>query len=168
MDANSGSLASTGSEPSSVEVAGADVPGAALDEPLDRHNVAALRWWLQCHGIKPVPSWKKQQLISSFTHALLALLIQAVLGEAKCLPRVRSGVLDASALGKCLLHTRWWSFTLFSSILSAFSHCFLRVWPLGKRCIDTLRSLARLFPQTTHTSPGIATIDGTQQRQTGL
>ena len=42
----------------------ADILGAALDEALDVHNVAALRWWLQCHGIKPVPSWKKQQLIS--------------------------------------------------------------------------------------------------------
>ena len=29
-----------------VEIAEADVLGAALDEPLDVYNVAALRWWL--------------------------------------------------------------------------------------------------------------------------
>ena len=53
-----------GSEPVSVELTEADIPGASLDESLDVHNIAALRWWLQFHGIKPVPSWKKQQLIS--------------------------------------------------------------------------------------------------------
>ena len=32
-------------------------------EPLDVHNAATLCWWLQCHGIKPVSLWRKQQLI---------------------------------------------------------------------------------------------------------
>ena len=48
----------------SVELTEADIPGATLEEPLDVHNIAALRWWLQCHEIKPVPLWKKQQLMS--------------------------------------------------------------------------------------------------------
>ena len=55
------------SEPGSVEPAEADVLGAALDEPLDVYNVAALicaGGSMQCHGIKPVHSWKKQHLIS--------------------------------------------------------------------------------------------------------
>ena len=30
----------------------ADIPGAELSEPLDKHPVAALRWWLLCRGIK--------------------------------------------------------------------------------------------------------------------
>ena len=48
----------------SVVLEEADIPGASLDEPLDSHNMASLRWWLQCHGIKPITSWKKQELIS--------------------------------------------------------------------------------------------------------
>lgn len=64
MDVDSDATAATVSEPVSVELVGGDIPGAALDEPLDAHNVAALRWWLQCRGIKPVSSWRKQQLIS--------------------------------------------------------------------------------------------------------
>ena len=57
---------SADSEPAFVALAKADIPGAALDEPLDVHNVADLPWWLQCHGIKLVHvlSRKKQQLIS--------------------------------------------------------------------------------------------------------
>ena len=44
----------------SVVLEEADIPGASLDEPLDSHNMASLRWWLQCHGIKPITSWKKR------------------------------------------------------------------------------------------------------------
>jgi len=29
-----------------------DIPGAHHDEPFEAHNVAALRWWLLCRGIK--------------------------------------------------------------------------------------------------------------------
>ena len=36
---------------SSVELNDTDIPGAHLDEPLEAHNVAALRWWLLCRGI---------------------------------------------------------------------------------------------------------------------
>ena len=51
MDANSRPSTSAASEPVSVELAEADILGASLNEPLDMHNVAILRWWLQCHGI---------------------------------------------------------------------------------------------------------------------
>ncbi len=47
-----------------VELSEVDIPGASLEEPLDRHNVSALRWWLQCHGIKFLTSWKKDKLIA--------------------------------------------------------------------------------------------------------
>ena len=64
MDPNNRLSTNTASEPASVELAEADIPGAALDKPLDVHNVAVLHWWLQCHGIKLVHYEKKQQLIS--------------------------------------------------------------------------------------------------------
>ena len=40
-----------------------DIPGAALQEPLEGHTVPALRWWLLCHGIQAPTSWKKLKLI---------------------------------------------------------------------------------------------------------
>ena len=43
MDANSRSSTSMASEPVFVELTEADISGAALDEPLDVHNFAALR-----------------------------------------------------------------------------------------------------------------------------
>ena len=39
---------------SSVELNDTDIPGAHLDEPFEAHNVAALRWWLLCRGIKHI------------------------------------------------------------------------------------------------------------------
>ena len=47
-----------------VELTDADIPGAHLEEPLDSHNVTALRWWLSCRGIKAPSSWRKQELIA--------------------------------------------------------------------------------------------------------
>ena len=35
-----------------VELTAGDIPRAELSEPLDKHPVAALRWWLLCRGIK--------------------------------------------------------------------------------------------------------------------
>ena len=35
-----------------VALTASDKPGAELAEPLDKHPVAALRWWLLCRGIK--------------------------------------------------------------------------------------------------------------------
>lgn len=46
-----------GSEPEDSEpqvvviLTEADIPGALLNEPLETHNVAALKWWLLCHDI---------------------------------------------------------------------------------------------------------------------
>ena len=37
---------------SSVKLNDTDIPGAHLDEPFEAHNVAVLRWWLLCRGIK--------------------------------------------------------------------------------------------------------------------
>ena len=66
MDTNSGATVATPSQQVQVELVQEDIPGAALDEPLDVQNVAALRWWLQCRGIKPASSWRKHQLINRF------------------------------------------------------------------------------------------------------
>ena len=41
----------------------ADIPGADLTEPFDRHTIPELRWWLLSRAIKAPTSWKKQQLI---------------------------------------------------------------------------------------------------------
>ena len=47
----------------SVELTEDDIPGAHLDEPYERHNVQALKWWLLCRGIKAGSSLKKADLI---------------------------------------------------------------------------------------------------------
>ena len=46
-----------------VELKDTDIPGAHLDEPLEAHNVAALRWWLLCRGIRASTSLRKHQII---------------------------------------------------------------------------------------------------------
>ena len=50
-------------EAEEVTVTAADIPGAELAEPLDRHPMAALRWWLLCWGAKVPTSMKKKELI---------------------------------------------------------------------------------------------------------
>ena len=47
-----------------VESTEQGIPGASLKEPFDSHNVTALRWWLQCRGIKAPSSWRKNQLVA--------------------------------------------------------------------------------------------------------
>ena len=47
-----------------VELTDVDIPGAHLEEPLDLHNVAALRWWLVCRGIKASSTLRKHELIT--------------------------------------------------------------------------------------------------------
>ena len=66
MGASSKLSTSEPSEPAFMKLTEADILGAVLDEPLNKHNVAILRWWLLCHRIKLLHSWKKQQLISRF------------------------------------------------------------------------------------------------------
>ncbi len=46
-------------------------PGAELVEPLDKHTVAALRWWLLCRGIKLPTSTKKKDLIHRLAITIL-------------------------------------------------------------------------------------------------
>ena len=50
--------------PAVVELSEADIPGASLEEPLDAYNVAALKWWLLCRGIKLQSSSRKKQLVA--------------------------------------------------------------------------------------------------------
>ena len=49
-----------------VDLTETDIPGASLEEPTDSQNIAALRWWLLCHGITPSSSAKKAQLIAKY------------------------------------------------------------------------------------------------------
>ena len=44
----------------------ADIPGASLREPLEVHNVAALKWWLLCRGVQVSSSCKKPDLIERY------------------------------------------------------------------------------------------------------
>ena len=44
-----------------------DIPGAALNEPLDQHTMPELRWWLLCHGIQVTASLRMNQLINRFS-----------------------------------------------------------------------------------------------------
>ena len=43
-----------------------DIPGAALNEPLDQHAMPELRWWLLCHGIQVTASLRKNQRFSQY------------------------------------------------------------------------------------------------------
>ena len=47
-----------------VNLTEADIPGASLEELLENQNVAALRWWLLCHGISVSSATRKVQLIN--------------------------------------------------------------------------------------------------------
>ena len=40
-----------------------DIPGAVLTDPLDKHKIPSLRWWLLCRGITAPHSLKKKELI---------------------------------------------------------------------------------------------------------
>ena len=57
-----------------VELTELDIPGAALNEPFDAHNVAALRWWLQCRGIRAKSSWRKKQLVSEYVCVIVLIV----------------------------------------------------------------------------------------------
>ena len=45
-----------------VKLKDTDIPGAHLDAPLEAHNVAALRWWLLCRGIRASTSLRSIRL----------------------------------------------------------------------------------------------------------
>jgi hypothetical protein len=56
----------------------ADIPGAELSEPLEKHPVAALRWWLLCRGIKISTSVRKKNLVERLANKVV-LLTQGLL-----------------------------------------------------------------------------------------
>ena len=64
-DARAVPTGEAGSSTSAEEVVllPADIPGAELSEPLEKHQVAALRWWLLCRGIKVSTSVRKKDLV---------------------------------------------------------------------------------------------------------
>ena len=41
-----------------IKVTAEDIPGAKLEEPLARHSVPALQWWLIWRGIKTPSTWR--------------------------------------------------------------------------------------------------------------
>ena len=47
-----------------VLLAPADIPGAKLQEPFEKHTVPALKWWLACRGVAMPSSSKKAALIA--------------------------------------------------------------------------------------------------------
>ncbi len=40
-----------------------DIPGASLNEPLEKHTISELWWWLLCRGIVVPTSCKKKLLV---------------------------------------------------------------------------------------------------------
>ena len=52
MTHNAGDAQVVGTDLPPVQLTEKDIPGAALEEPLEGHTVPALRWWLLCHGIQ--------------------------------------------------------------------------------------------------------------------
>ena len=57
-----------------IQLTECDIPGAFLSEPIDRHTMPELRWWLLCRGIQTPTSWNKQKLLSRFVTAKCLLL----------------------------------------------------------------------------------------------
>ena len=58
MESDQVTVESSSSHFGSVDLTETDIPGASLEEPLDSQNVAALHWWLLCHGITSSSSAK--------------------------------------------------------------------------------------------------------------
>ena len=54
---------SAGGSDTTLHLTEDDIPGASLTEPLERHTVPELTWWLLCRGISVPKSWKKAQVI---------------------------------------------------------------------------------------------------------
>lgn len=46
-----------------VQLTKVDVPGALLEEPMDKHSIPALKRWLLCRGIEMASSVCKGQLL---------------------------------------------------------------------------------------------------------
>jgi len=58
-----------------------DIPGASLKEPLEKHNIAALKWWLLCRGIQVSSSSRKMNLIERYNavyrHRMILIYMHA-------------------------------------------------------------------------------------------
>ena len=58
-------MAEAASEPGLVvHLTEHDVPGASLDEPMEKQSVPALKRWLLCRGIEVPSNTRKKQLVS--------------------------------------------------------------------------------------------------------
>ena len=49
-----------------VQLTEVDVPGALLEEPMDKHSIPASKRWLLCHGIEMSSSVRKRQLLHKY------------------------------------------------------------------------------------------------------
>ena len=63
LEAVGGEGSVQGTSSKATELTAADIPGAELSEPLDKHPFAALHWWMLCRGTKVPTSMKKKELI---------------------------------------------------------------------------------------------------------
>ena len=54
---------SSSSRSLAVKITAENIPGAELQEPLERHGILALQWWLLCSSIKIPSTCRKSQLI---------------------------------------------------------------------------------------------------------
>ena len=52
-----------GSSQQVVQLTEIDIPGASLEEPMNKHSIPALKWWLLCRGIEMPSSVHKGQLL---------------------------------------------------------------------------------------------------------
>ena len=59
-----------------VELTPTDIPGAELLEPLEKHTVPALKWWMMCRGCAVPSSLKKSDLISKLVTSKILLYLQ--------------------------------------------------------------------------------------------
>ena len=53
-----------------IQLSEHDIPGAFLSEPIDRHTMPELRWWLLCGGVKVPASWNKKKLLSRLVNCI--------------------------------------------------------------------------------------------------
>jgi hypothetical protein len=61
-----------------IVLAPADVPGAELQEPFEKHTVPALKWWLACRGVATPSSSKKSAFIVTMSASFYLVTRKAV------------------------------------------------------------------------------------------
>ena len=77
----------------------ADIPGANLSEPFERHTIPALRWWLLCRGISVPRSWNKAKLIARYKFMHLCVCAWVGVRAIYCWCRMR----EAAAAGATIV-----------------------------------------------------------------